>query len=204
MKRALVLFVMLGLVLASVNAFAQKKPTGKKPTKQIPIMLEEKFKGTTYTMVPIEVVYPENHAQLQGMFPDKYTFFWLIVDNRKGDEPVTFDPKKGDVTLIMEENKGRRTMVDLSNSLKDPSVAGKVSQAFKEAYVPIEVPKGEVKHTLVLFSPFLISDIRSAMWSFPGEMKTMKPKRMTPSDIKRLKLEPVGGGGEGEKEKKNK
>ena len=50
MKRALVLFAMLGLVLASVNAFAQKKPTGKKPTKQVPIMLEEKFKGTTYTI----------------------------------------------------------------------------------------------------------------------------------------------------------
>jgi hypothetical protein len=202
MKRALVLFAMLSLVLVSVSAFAQKKPAGKKPTKQVPIMLEEKFKGTTYTLVPIEVVYPENHAQLQAMFPEKSTFFWLVVDNRRGEDTVTFDPKKGDVTLIMEENKGRRTMVNLTESLKDPSVAAKVSQAFKEAYVPIEVPKGEMKRTLVLFSPFLISDIRSALWSFPGENKNMKPKRMTPADIKRLKIEPVGG--ESEKEKKAK
>jgi len=200
MKCLAALFLMLSLVLVSVNAFAQKKPAPKKPTKQVPIMIEEKYKGTTYTLVPIEVVFPENYAQLQGMFSDKYTFFWLVIDNRRGEETVTFDPRKGDVTLIMEEGKGRRTMVDLTNTLKDPSAAAKVTPAFKDAYVPIEVPKGEAKHTLVVFSPFLISDIRSALWSLPGQNLNMKPKKMAPADIKRMKLDPVGG----EKEKKEK
>jgi hypothetical protein len=137
------------------------------------------------------------------MFPEKYIFFFVVVDNRRGSDTVVFDPKKGDVTLLMQEGKsgGRRTMVDLTNSLKDPSVAAKVSQAFKDAYVPIEVPKGEMKHTLAVFSPFNIGDIRAALWSFPGENKEMKGKPLTPADIKRFKLEPVGGE---KKEKKGK
>ncbi len=189
MKRPALLLLALGLVLFAGSAFAQKKPAAK---KQLPIMIEEMFKGTRYVLVPIEVIFSENHDYLQNMWPEKYTFFFVVIDNRRGTEPVTFNPKRGDVTLIMENNS-RRVMVDLTNSMKDPSLEGKISQAFKEAYVPIEVPAGEMKHTLACFSPFNIGDIRSALWSFPGENKNMKPKRLTPSDVKRFKLEPVGG-----------
>jgi hypothetical protein len=189
MRRAILLLLAASFVLVCAQAFAQKKPA----TKQRAVMIDELHKGTRYTLIPYEVAFRESHAQLQAMFPDKYIFFFVVVDNRRGSETVVFDPKKGDVTLIMQEGKGRRTMVDLTNTLKDPSVGPKVSQAFKEAYVPIEVPKGEMKHTLAVFSPFNISDIRSALWSFPGENKEMKGKPLTPADIKRFKLEPVGG-----------
>ena len=199
MKRAAMVLVMLSLVLGSANALAQKK-TGKEPPKQKPVMIEEMYKGTRYLVIPYEVIYPESHAQLQAMFPDKFQFFYVVIDNRQGQNTVTLDPKSGDVTILLKKS-GRYTAVNLANTFADKSAAAKISQAFKDAYVPIEVPKGETKHTILVFSPFSIGDIRSAMWSFPGETpKEMKGKPLRIADVKRYKLEPIGG----EKEKKGK
>lgn len=199
MKRAAVVLVMLSLVLGSANALAQKK-TGKEPPKQKPVMIEEMYKGTRYLVIPYEVIYPESHAQLQAMFPDKFQFFYVVIDNRQGQNTVTFDPKSGDVTILLKKS-GRYTAVNLSNTFADKSAAAKISQAFRDAYVPIEVPKGEMKHTILVFSLFNIGDIRSALWSFPGETpKEMKGKPLRVGDAKRYKLEPIGG----EKEKKGK
>ena len=202
MKRITTLFLAASLVLISLNAFAQKKPpAGKTPAKQAPLMLDLTYKGTKYILIPYEVVYPKSHADLQEMFPDKYQIFWVVVDNRRGNADVTFDPKSGDATVYTQKGD-RKTPVDLSNTFKDPEAAKKISKAFKEAYIPISVPKGEMKSTIVVFSPFNLLDIRSAAWSIVGEEpKPMKRKPLTRADQTHYKLEPIG---EAPKEKEKK
>ena len=202
MRRFAALFLTACLVFVSMTAFAQKKPAGKEAPKQKAAMIEEVYKGTKYALIPYEVVYPESHAQLQSMFTDKFQFFYVVIDNRNGKDPVTFDPKSGDVTLLTKKG-GRIVAINLTNTLTDPSQAAKISKAFKDSYVPIQVPPGETKYTILVFGLFNIGDLRSAMWSFPGEMpKEMKGKVLRTSDVKRYKLEPVGAESKESKEKK--
>lgn len=202
MKRAVTVFLVFCVVFACIPVWAQKKPAAKDaPKKQLPVIIEEVHKGTKYLLIPYEVIYPESHAKLQSMFEDKYQFFYVVIDNRNGQDTVTFDPKSGDVTLLTKKG-GRIVAVNLTNTLKDPAQAAKISQAFKDAYVPIEVPKGEIKYTILVFGLFNIADLRCAMWSFPGELpKEMRAKPLRMADVKRYKLVPIG---EGKKDKKEK
>jgi hypothetical protein len=138
------------------------------------------------------------------MFPEgtKYQIFWVVIDNRRGSATATFDPKSGDATIYLQKGNTRLTPIDLSNTFKDPDASRKISKAFKEAYIPIEVPKGEMKSTIALFSAFNLLDMRSATWSLAGEEpKPMKRKPLTQQDKAHYKLEPIG---EAPKEKEKK
>jgi hypothetical protein len=194
-RTALFLVALLAALalLAMTEACAQqKRPKPVTAGKKIAVQWETRYKGTAYFVIPYELVYPESHKKLQEMFEQTFCFFFVVVDNKTGSETIQFDPKSADFFVYVQS--GQRTGVNLTNTFKDPAQDKKISKEFKEAYIPIEVPKGQIKWTLLVMSQFALGDVTSARWTFPGETpKVLKEKPLDKVDIIRYKLKPVPG-----------
>ena len=169
-----------------------KRPKPRTAGRQIAAQWEGRFKGSYYYVIPYEIAFPDSYKNLLQMFDSKFAFFYVVVDNRQGKETVQFNPRQADFFVLLQ--RGRVTGVDLSNTFADPSQSKKISKEFREMYVPIEVPKGEIKWTLFVMGYFLLGDVTQAYWAFPGEApQKLKEKPFDPWDARRYKLKPVPG-----------
>jgi hypothetical protein len=193
-------FALIAMMAEATEVWAGKPTKQRTPPsrpvpatagKKIACQWEGRFKGTYYYVIPYEIVYPKSYKKLLEMFESKFAFFYVIVDNKQGKEKVVFNPKQADFFVLLFN--GRRTGVDLSNTLADPAQSKKISQEFKDMYVPIEVPPGEAKWTIFVMGYFALGDATQAYWSFPGENQKMKEKPLDPVDVRRYKLKPLPG-----------
>ena len=105
MKNTLAVSTLFAFISAHPAA-GQKKDDRKegisRPSGKIMWQVKKKDTRAVYNVVPVEVVDPKAHKKCRELIKegDKgFMFFIVIIDNKKGKEPVTFNAFGGDATF---------------------------------------------------------------------------------------------------------
>ena len=214
MRRSICMFTAV-VVLCCHTAMAQKKKGDEKGISKPPgcICWTTKDKDTKveYFLVPIECIDPEVHKRCRTLVREDadhgFMFFVVIINNKKGKEPVKFSAYGGDAHFYY--NPPKKNEKDKTEKTPDPKkfnlislknyFAEKRSNADKVGYKRIQemlktnltVAPGSYGWSLACIRDGFIFDLKSrrpnrVTWAIPGALPVdMKVKKFSKSLLKK-------------------
>ncbi|NOZ20708.1 MAG: hypothetical protein GXP25_06420 [Planctomycetes bacterium] len=220
MKRWISLGIAMGLLCACAAA-ADKKKAGKKGISRPPGMIcwtiKDKEIKAEYTIVPLECVSPKAHERCRKLVNEGegkgFMFFIVIINNKRGKEPIKFSAYGGDAHFYWfppkkdEHDKTEKApeprklnLISLKNYF-----AEKRTNADKVGYKRIQemfktnltVAPGSYGWSLTCIRDSFVFNIKGprpnqVLWAIPGSetgMEPMKVKRFNKSLLKKAGVE---------------
>jgi hypothetical protein len=196
----------------SGTATAQKKDVKKisRPPKGISWQVKDKEANVVYNIIPVENIDPKDHAKCRELIKEEksgFMFFVVIIDNKRGTEPVKFNAFGGDAHFYYYPPKNPKKpkdpppepkkygFVSLRNYFaEDHGVADKASYKKIKGYfkTKLTVPAGGIGWSLCCIRDAFIFDVsRSKVtWAIPGALPVnMKVKRYSRSLLKKANID---------------